>query len=444
MTLRPRATEVPELVRRLGSRQPRQVDRARARLSIIGPHSVIALVEALEGDNNRVRTHAMPLLALIQDPRGREALVAMLLDRDPRMREIAARCLARFSSLEAVAALERLLKRERVREVRIVAVHGLLELYESGQDPAIRRILEVLLDPKEDVKLRQASMALLPLLRPTARRGLLRRLRQDSIEEIARRAAEIADEDEAPAPRDKSTIDGLLRDLAAHDYAVWNEALHRLAVSVPSASEAIVAEMRRRAGDPEYCTRAGMALKALGPRRVRGLADALDTVDEPLPLQVLVDVAGTLGEKPLIYRLKSVIERVAPRSDGGATSRFDTMQRVRAKAHYELARIGSRVAIQDLQSILADSERRLPLEALSAVEQIGKKDEIPLLLKAYLREDPFTRGRIAGVVRAILKRERIRRNSSAFRALPTELRRTLESILARSARSARKARRGRR
>ena len=440
MTLRPRATEVPELVRRLGSRQPRQVDRARARLSIIGPHSVVALVEALEGDNNRVRANAMPLLALIQDPRGREALVAMLLDRDPRMREIAARCLARFSSLESVAALERLLKRERVRDVRITAVHGLLELYESGQDPAIRRILEVLLDAKEDVKLRLAAMALLPLLRPTARRGLLRRLRQDGSEEIVRRAAEITDEDEAPAPRDKSTIDGLLRELAAQDYAIWNEALHRLAVSVPSASEAIVAEMRRRARDPEYCTRAGMALKALGPRRVRGLADALDTVDEPLPLQVLVEVAGTIGEKPLIYRLKNVIERVAPRSDGSGSSRFDTMQRVRAKAHYELARIGSRVAIQDLQSILADSARRLPLEALSAVEQIGKKDEIPLLLKAYLREDPFTRGRIAAVVRAILKRERIRRNSVAFRALPTELRRTLESILARSARNGRRGR----
>jgi HEAT repeat protein len=441
MTLRPRATEVPELVRRLGSRQPKQVDRARARLSIIGPHSVVALVEALEGDNNRVRSHAMPLLALIQDPRGREPLVAMLLDRDPRMREIAARCLARFSSIDAVAALERLLKRERVREVRISAIHGLLELYESGQDPAIRRILELLLDSKEDVKIRLASLALLPLLRPTARRGLLRRLRQDAVDEIARRAAEITEEDDALPPRDRSTIDALVRELASHDYAVWNEALHRLAVAGPSASEAIVAEMRRRAGDPEYCTRAGMALKALGPRRVRGLAEALDTVDEPLPLQVLVEVAGTIGEKPLIYRLKSVIERVAPRSDGAGTSRFDTMQRVRAKAHFELARIGSRVAIQDLQSILADSDRRLPLEALSAVEQIGKKDEIPLLLKAYLREDPFTRGRIAGVVRAILKRERIRRNSVAFRALPTELRRTLESILARSARSSRRGRR---
>ena len=434
MTLRPRATEVPELVRRLGSRRPKQVDRARARLSIIGSHSIVALVEALEGDNNRVRAHAMPLLALIQDPRGREPLVAMLLDRDPRMREIAARCIARFSSIDAVGALERLLKREKVRDVRVSAVHGLIELYEAGQDAAIRRILEVLLDPKEDTKLRLASMALLPLLRPAARRGLLRRLRQDGIEDVARRADEITEEDEAPASRDKSRIDALLRELAASDYAVWNEALHRLTCAGPTASEAIVTEMRRRAGDPEYCTRAGMALKALGPRRVRGLAEALDTVDEPLPLQVLVEVAGTIGEKSLIYRLKSVIERVAPRSDAAGSSRFDSMQRVRAKAHLELARIGSRVAIQDLQTILADSERRLPLEALGAVERIGKKDEIPLLLRSYLREDPFTRGRIAGVVRTILKRERIRRNSIALRSLPAELRRVLEGILARSAR----------
>jgi HEAT repeat protein len=443
MTLRPRATEVPELVRRLGSRRPKQVDRARARLSIIGSHSVVALVEALEGDNNRVRTHAMPLLALIQDPRGREPLVAMLLDRDARMREIAARCLARFASDDAVAALERLLKREKVPSVRVSAVHGLLELYEAGQDAALRRILEVLLDPKEEPRTRLAAMALLPQVKPTARRGLLRRLRQDDVPEIARRAEEITEEDEAPASRDRSRIDALVRELAAHDYAVWNEALHRLATAGPIASEAIVTEMRRRSSDPEYCTRAGMALKALGPRRVRGLAEALDSVDEPLPLQVLVEVTGTIGEKSLIYRLKGVIERVAPRPDGAGNTRFDTMQRVRAKAHLELARIGSRVAIADLQSILADTERRLPLEALGAVEQIGKKDEIPLLLRAYLREDPFTRGRIAGVVRSILKRERIRRNSVVLRALPAELKRSLDGILARSTRRTTKSRRAR-
>ena len=122
-------------------------------------------------------------------------------------------------------------------------------------------------------------------------------------------------------------------------------------------------------------------------------------------------------------------------------ARLGAMQRVRAKAHLELARIGSRVAIQDLQAMLADSDRRLPLEALGAVERIGKRDELPLLLRCYLREDPFTRGRIAGVVRTILKRERIRRNSVALRVLPAESKRALDGILARSARRLARGRR---
>jgi len=394
----------------------------------MGSHSVDPLVEALEGASDRVRANVMPLLALIQDPRGREPISAMLLDREARMREIAARSLARFACPEAVAALERLVKREKVRDVRIAALHGLIELYEGGQEPAIRRVLEVLVDPQEEPKVRLAALALVPLLKPSARRSLKRRLKQDPVEEVARRAEEVAEDDDTPAVRDRSRLEALVKDLASPDYAVWNEAVHRLASGGPAASEAIVVEMRRRAGDPEYCVRAGMALKALGARRCLG--DFLDEIDEPLPLQVIVEVIGAVGEKALIYRLKNLIDRVAPR--GSSASRFDTMQRVRAKAHLELARIGSRVAIADLQAILADDGTRLPLEAFTAVELIGKKDEIPLLLGAYLREDHFTRRHIARVVRSILKRERIRRNSRMLSSIPSEARRALDGILGRS------------
>src|SRR5262245_5230917 len=113
MTLRPRATEVPELVRRLGSRRPRQVDRAIARLSIVGSGAVPALVEALEGGSDRMRDNAMRVLAVIQDERGREPIVALLFDRDAHVRENAARSLARFAFPGTVAALERLVRREK-------------------------------------------------------------------------------------------------------------------------------------------------------------------------------------------------------------------------------------------------------------------------------------------------------------------------------------------
>jgi hypothetical protein len=291
MTLRPRATEVPELVRRLGSRKPRQVDRARARLSIIGSHSVAALVEALEGDNNRVRTHAMPLLALIQDPRGREPLVAMLLDRDPRMREIAARCLARFSSLDAVAALERLLKREKVRDVRISTVHGLIELYEAGQDSAIRRIVEVMLDAKEDPGSGWPAMALAPagsvlppyagfcvaFVKTTSRRSLGERPR-------SRRGRRSGTSGPIPVSTPLVAAGGPRTTL------IWKR-------GAPSLYRCGGRPLRKRslrrcgreASDPEYCTRAGMALKALGPRR----SDVSPT---------LLDASGRAAAAPSVGR----------------------------------------------------------------------------------------------------------------------------------------------
>ena len=118
---------------------------------------------------------------------------------------------------------------------------------------------------------------------------------------------------------------------------------------------------------------------------------------------------------------------------------WDPMQRVRAKAHLELARIGSRVAIRDLGDMLGDPERRVEVEILAAVELIGKRDEIGVLLRAYGREDDFMKERIADVVRAILKRERIRRNNRMFQAMNRDQLRALTEIL--PPRAPRKARR---
>ncbi len=430
MVRRSSSAEIPTLVRRLGSRNPTHVDTARARLAIVGARAVEALVETLEEDNHRIRGHAMQLLALIRDPRGREPLMAMLLDRDARMREIAARCLARFPSPDAAASLERLLKRERHGDVRLAAVQSILEQYQAGQDAAVRAVVEVLLDSSEDQRLRAAALALVPLLRGSERRGILRRLKQDPSEELRRRATELEEAGETQPSRGGRTIQALLETLAADDYAAWNEAVHRLAALGLPVVSPLLEEMQRRAHDPEYCTRAGMALKALGPRRVRVLAEALDRIREPLPLQVLVEVIGALGEKSLIYRLKDLIDRLALEDRATSESNgFDPLQRVRAKAHLELARVGSRVAIEDLRRALIDPDHRLELEMLAAVGMIGKREEIPDLLRAYAREDRFVRERIGGAVRAIMRRERIRRNSAMFQGLGAEQRRGLEAVL---------------
>jgi HEAT repeat protein len=418
------ANEIPGLIRRLGSRRSSVVDAARARLAIVGSRAVEALIETLDGDDHRRRAHAMALLALIGDPRGREPLQAMLLDRDPRLRAIAARCLSRYVHPGSVIGLERLLDVESSETVRVAAAESLVEQVAGGEERALCRLLELLYDRDEREPVRLAALALLPQLRPAQRRGVLRSLREDD-DAVARRARTL-DGPGAAIPPTAPTIRRHVLALAEADYAVWNESVHALARCGTAAVEPTIREMERRPHDPEYCARAGMALKALGPRRARGIADAIERVDEPLPLQVLVDVIGALGERSMIYRLKDLIERIG---DGGAPPGVDDLQRVRAMAHLELARIGSRVAVADLHAVLADSGRRCELEILDALELIGKRDEIDALLDLWGREDRLGRERIAATVRAIMKRERIRRNNPMFRELGAGRREAFRAIL---------------
>jgi len=385
------------------------------------------MIEALEGTNNRVRARVMPLLAAIGDPRGREPLIAMLLDRNARMRLIAARCLARFPSPDSVAALERSLEKEKRKDVRIAAVHGLVEQYSGGQDGAIRRVLDILLDAEENCDVRVAAFSLLRALRLSQRRSIVRRLCSDESETVRLHATRFA---ASPAPNPAPTQEemrGWLERLGDDDYAVWNESVQRLTACGAEVVDPLVDTMRVHAEHPEYCTRAGIVLKSLGPRRGRALGQALERVVEPLPLQTLIEVIGALGEKSLIYRLKDLIDRLAgqPRGETG----FDPCLRVRARAHVELARIGSRVAIADLREALNRVDGPTDFDMLSAVAKIGKRDELPLLLRAWRREDEFTRRKIAEAVRSIMKRERIRRNARILQILLPEERTALERIL---------------
>ena len=425
--MRSRASELPELIRRLGSRKHSCFDAARARLAIIGPRAVEHLIEALEAADTRIRARIMPLLALIQDPRGRAPLIAMLLDRSVRLREIAARHLGRFPAPESVAALNRVLDKERSERVRVAAVQALVEQYDAGQDAALCKVLELINDATAPRAVRLAALALLPKLRPSARRGILERIQGEPDEAVRAAANRIIEAAGGGVPVEVSRV---IADLASEDYATWNSAVGTLAECGAAAIEPLVAQMRSRAHDPEFAKRTGMALKAMGPRRARAVGNALEQNDDPLVLLVLVEVIGALGDRPQIYRLKDLLDRLARRPPHPAdVNGLDPMARVRARAHLELARIGSRVAIDDLARLLADGEQRVEIELIAAVQLIGKRDELPALLRAYDREDAFTRARIADAVRTILRRERIRRNNRVFQALAPAERRTLAEIL---------------
>ncbi len=428
MTRRKRANEIQELIGRLGSSKQVEIDSAKARLSVLGARAVEGLIDALGSDDNRLRGHAVQLLAMIGDPRGRGPLTTLLRDESLQIRERAAHGLGRFPSMETVTSLRRLLRTETRVDVRVASVQALIELYEAGQEEALREVLEILFDLEEPADIRLAACSILSRLRASVRKGILEKLENDPVEKVSVFDRRLQNGDTEKS-RDEPSMEDLLTDLANSDYSTWNEALYRLSRKGIAAVNPLIEEMSRRSDDPEYCTRVGMVLRALGPRRGRPIGEALGWVDEPLPLLTLVEAIGSLKVNALTYRLKDLLERdvLLP----GPAPRSQLIHRVRAKAHLELARIGSRVAIQELREDLRRKDHRVEPEILVALEMIGQKDELLDLIRIYGREDTFIRQRIATAVQKILRREKIRPSHAIIRGLSPTHRKSLDTILGR-------------
>ena len=356
----------------------------------------------------------------------------MLLDRNYRLRAIAAESLGRFAGPDAIASLKRVLDRERTVTVRVAAVRALVAQYVAGQDGA--------LGPGPDLRERRRRGGSRPSRRHRHRSETSRSAASGTAQPAAARPpgkrsasgptplTELGAATVKPGPDE---VKGWIRELGSNDYAVWNQAVQTLGACGTRAIRPLVKAMCRRGHDPEFCTRAGIALKAMGPRRSRKIADAMEEADDPLALLILVEVIGSLGQKAQIYRLKELTDRIAERPVERRT--IDPMQQVRARAHLELAKVGSRLAIQDLRDGLDARDRPIEIEMLSAVRRIGKRDEIVILLRADTRlapgRDETVRAKIAEAVRSILRRERIRRNNKMFRTLSPEQRAALERIL---------------
>ncbi len=418
------ATGVAKLVRQLGSRERARLDEAQARLAMLGSRAVDALTRALERGTVAVRLRAIALLTLIGDPRSEQSLSAMLFDRDSRVREAAARGLARFASREVLGALVRTLERDPALGVRAAAVEALVEQYAGGFEAALAPVLEVLLDPGAPRPLRMAALEILPRLPLGTRRRLVGRLAQEADPELARRSEAVA---LGPPPPEPTSLEKLLQELAHRDFTVWQRSVRQLIATGPPVVEPLVAAARRRAHDLEFNMRVGLVLRGLGPRRARSLGQLLNRVVEPIPLQVLVETIGALGDKSLVYTLRDLIERLGREKESRATG-YDLLRRVRARAHLELARSGSRLAIEDLRRALSEPQELEP-EMLEALEWIGSREELPLLLRAYARAEPFLRVRVAAAVRAIMRRERVRRTSRVFAGLGLRERAALEAIV---------------
>lgn len=422
--------EIGKLIRKLGSRKKTEVDSAKARLIIIGTRAVEHLINSLDGENTSTKIQAMSILSLLRDSRAKYPLIAMLLDRNPKIRLAAVQSLSKFPSDEVILSIKKFMSHEKIIEVKVASIHSLVEMIRNGFDSAISPILEISFNSYEPVEAREAAFSMLPFLKTMERKAILKKLKMDSESKVAEKAQEFEKIPLGSDGMDLEEIKKSVEKLASADYEELNEAIQHLISSGKKCIDPLVQEMIRRGNDAEFCSRASMVLKGLGSNNLKSLTPYLETIDEPLPLRILVDVIGSLEDKSLLYKLKGLIDRINSSSEllknAGGTNSY---KRIKARAHLQLSKAGSRMAIDDLKANLIDQNGRIDLDLLTSLEYVGKKEELPYLIRAFAMEDDWTKQRIKEVFYKIMKRERIRRNNRIFKTMARDNQSSLQQLL---------------
>jgi HEAT repeat protein len=379
-----RQREIQELLARLGAPSAPERDLAVARLRLLGPRVLVALQAWLGGAGALARAGALRVLEGSPDPRALELALELCRDTASVVVVRAAETAAGFALPAAVPVLAELLQRPDPT-LRRAAAAGLVQLHAAGVLEALDALLALLLDERQKEALRLLALEALLALPEAEREPLLARLAESPAPAIAARARQGLS---GKATRG-SALEDVLDELAS---APSSETLERLALV-----------LRRFERDVPEAVRARLQAR---PR--------------PAWVARLARLLLAWGAPAAIPLLHEALQALAPAPDAGHGAAAGWV-------HQALAELDSRIALYDLRERLAARPVHGLERLLLAAERVGDAPLCRLLPRLAL-DVPQAQAACATALAAIVRRERLRRSSRAFKGLDAQERIALEAL----------------
>lgn len=375
-----RSREIHALVVRLSSARPAEREAAVARLTLLGPRALPAVLAALPGSSPELRLSVLDLLERTGDPRARAEVMALCRDPDGEVARRALALLPGYADAKAVATAVRVLG-SAPADRRRAAVHALCALHGRGLVEAMEPLLDVILDEEEDEDLRRDAFASLSAVDPQAVAALRKRLARGR--GLLARAAARSPAQEPPTPPGVAAL------------------LERLESVALRGDEAV---------------RIARDLEAAGASALPALHEVLERATGARPLGVLAEVIARLRSPTSIPVLSRALKRLRdfPLRAGGE-ARAEAIARV----HLALAALDSRIALFDLRERLLAEPLLAAATLLQAAERIGDASLVPALARIHAMERTL-RAQAAAAFAAIVARERLRPRSAARGVRPDD------------------------
>ncbi len=422
--------EIEHLILELDNDDPDIVDQAISDLLMISsPGELRDLIDGLTWGNDTIRQRIAYILGGMLDNRCIDPLVTLL--NDPNIDTVLAALdsLQYFPEERIIPALQSVLS-QRNEELSLAVIDTLGAYIKRGVIDAHVPLVEVIQDEQHPIDVRREALIQLQHLEAEELGPLLERLQHLADATLYSQVMFLQDGLGEDRQKKASAIEKMIHQLLDEPQVVKALQLEERLVAGGSLSAQILLQMLfRDITKPTLRVYAHRIIQRMGHKSLPALKavfenfDRFDDFDQLFEIEDLIEIVAHPKYASMASSLVTLLQHLKVYLDNqllmNRKARLRDYEYFRAYIHFVLAIYGCRDAVDDLKAMIRDGYRRQSTLILQALVSIGNKDFLlPLINQFHVyRKSKERQQLVRQAFRAIIKREKVRKNDPIFKDL---------------------------
>jgi hypothetical protein len=433
--------EIEELILDLGSDDQEVVDFAMSALLMSNPRRHLSdMIEALQWGDDIIKQRICYILGGMIDDRCIDPLLTMLNEENVDTKLAAIDSLQYFPNERIIPYLKDQLKHED-EDVRQEIISTLGVYVKHGVINAHIPLVKIVRNEQESIELRRSALVNLQHLDEDELIPLLNSLKEISDASIYSHILLLQDDLGKNQKQKIVQTEQLLQKLLAEKDALKQIRIEdRLVEGGSIAAKVLIKKILEKPKNAHLRVFTRLIFDKMGHKTIpafRSLFETFDRFDDLMQVVLLQDLIMVVAQrqyavlaKPMVKlldRMNAYIDKLKAEND---RREFD---HIKSDIHFALATYGFRESVDDMKSIMRDGTQRQFLELIEALKHIGDKDFLIPLINQFQAYRNFKRpsGIVKRAFKAIVRREKIKRNDPIFKNLSELQKENLSLIMKR-------------
>jgi HEAT repeat protein len=430
--------EIEELILDLGSDDQEVIDFAMSALLMANPRRHLSdMIEALQWGDDIIKQRICYIFGGIIDERCVDPLLSTLNDENIDTRLAAIDSLQYFPNERIIPHLKDQLKHddEDVHEATILTLGAFVK---HGVINAHVPLVEIVQNEDETIELRRTALMNLKHLDEEELMPILDRLKDLSDASIYSHILLLQDDLGKNKEQKIAQTEQIIQRLFTEKDALKQIRLEDLLAEGGSlTAKVLIKKIFEQPDNAMLRVHARMIFEKMGYKSIaafKWLLETFDRFNDLMQVVLLQDLITLVAQRkyialarPMVKLLNRINAYIEQQNSETIQKEFD---HIKSDIHFALATYGCREAVEDMKAIMRDGTQRQFLELIEALVHVGDRDFLIPLINQYQAYRDFKRPSktVKRAFKAIVRREKIRRNDPMFNNL-TELQKQNLSLI---------------